>query len=184
MRRSFPFLTALLIAHCLSCNRTTAQTGRELPVGKLAFITAEQGFGSPGEIVIQTGSEQVVTKAFKTGGRFSVDGRRIFYDASDFRRSGFHGYDLASQENTQLLTNMPRAEAPSLSPDGKHLAFVVYSTDRKKSHIHTAQLDGTKMVQVTEGELANQKATGAIARVRAQAGNLRVIVATLRGFKR
>ncbi len=52
-------------------------------------------------------------------------------------------------------------------------------------NVNPGEVNSTYLVEiVTEGELENQRATGALARIQAQARNIRVLVVTWKGFKR
>jgi TolB protein len=143
-------VTALFVAHFLPCIQS-AQTETTIPVGKLAFVSAED-FGTPGVIVIYPGG-QPLTKALKTRELdFLGDGDEIIYSSSAFKRHGIHKFDLVQQTNTELLSDAPEAESPSGSPDGKKLAFVIWTNGRKHSHIHTSQADGSRKKKLTDGE--------------------------------
>jgi Tol biopolymer transport system component len=152
MKNVFHSLATLLVILLFTCIGTRAETDVPILEGKLAFVTAE-GFGTAGEIFIHTGKQSLTTEALKSRELEVVaDGGQIIYCADDFRRPGIYRYDVSKRTNSLLLTNAPNAESPSLSPDGKNIAFVIYSNERKSSQIHTAQVDGTKLVQLTKGE--------------------------------
>jgi Tol biopolymer transport system component len=126
-----------------------------IPIGKLAFVKSAN-FGSAGSIYIMAGSRRTPTLAFKTRElEFLPDGKRIIYCANDSEAQGIYVYDLKQHTNTPLLTNTPGAEAPSWSPDGTKIAFVLYPEGRKSSQVFTAKADGSNVKQLTEGQYYN-----------------------------
>lgn len=62
---------------------------------------------------------------------------------------------MKEHASTPLLTNIAKAEAPSWSPDGTKIAFEVWQEGRKSSQIYTANVDGSDVKQLTEGQYYN-----------------------------
>jgi TolB protein len=153
------FLRALLAVGAFAINGVGGLHSQErfierppLPIGKLAFASSES-FGRSGAIYVLSGEERKKTQSFHTRElEFLPDGKRIIYSANDFAARGLHLYDLENHVSTPLLKNIEDAESPSLSPDGTRIAFVLYPEGRKSSQIHTANVDGSGMIQLTEGE--------------------------------
>lgn len=96
---------------------------------------------------------------------FSSDGKFLIYDKVSYSYYKSHDFwrlskiivvqnseiwlrDLSTGENT-LLGN---GAQPSLSPDGKSIVFVRYSSDAKSCSIWTMDIDGGNLVQVTDAK--------------------------------
>jgi len=126
-----------------------------IPIGKLAFVSSDS-FGSAGEICVMSDQHRTMTLAFKTREpEFLPDGKRIIYSANDSEAQGIYIYDLKEQTSTPLLTNIANTEAPSWSPDGTKIAFEVYQDGLKSSQIYTANVNGSDVKQLTEGQFYN-----------------------------
>jgi len=126
-----------------------------IPTGKLAFVTSKN-FGTAGKIYVITGAHRTTTLAYTTRElEFLPDGNRIIYSANDVHTNGVFIYDLKQHTSTAVLTNIPGAEAPCVSPDGRKIAFELYQEGRKGSDIYTANLDGTEKKQLTQGQSYN-----------------------------
>jgi Tol biopolymer transport system component len=126
-----------------------------IPIGKLAFVTSTN-FASAGKIYVMAGQHRTTTLAFRTRElEFLPDGKQIIYCADDTEAQGIYLYDLKQHVNTPLLTNTANAEGPSWSPDGTRIAFEVYQAGRKSSQICTANVDGSDVKQLTEGQYYN-----------------------------
>ena len=151
----------LALAGCLTlvtpvvCSESQSNLPASIPTGKLAFVTAKN-FGNSGKIYFMVGAHRTTTLAYKTREiEFLTDGEHFIYSANDVATNGVFIYDLKQHANTSLLTNIPGAEAPCVSPDGMKIAFELYQAGRKSSDIYTANLDGTDQQQLTQGQSYN-----------------------------
>jgi Tol biopolymer transport system component len=144
---------ALNTQNYLCAGQTDSATA--IPTGKLAFVTSD-GFGSAGKIYVISDQHQTTTLAYKTRAlEFLPDGKRAVYCAEDSEAQGIYVYDLEECTNTPLLTNIANAGDPSWSPDGTKIAFVVWQDGRKSSQIFTANVNGSDLKQLTEGQYYN-----------------------------
>lgn len=136
-------------------SETKTNSPASLPVGKLAFVTSAN-FGTAGKIYVMEGHDQTKTPANETRGlEFLPDGKRIIYCANDADANGIYIYDLTTQTNIQFMPDVAAGGDPSLSTDGKRIAFVRWSEGRKTSHIFLANIDGSDCVQLTRGAACN-----------------------------
>lgn len=155
------FLPIALAAGLFTLNtqglRSEEQTNAtvSIPIGKLAFVKSAN-FGSAGSIYVMAGRHRTPTLAFKTRElEFLPDGNRIIYCTRDSEAQGVYIYDIKQHTNTPLLTKIADAQAPSWSPDGTKVAFVLYPEGRKSSQIFTANVDGSNVKQLTKGQYYN-----------------------------
>ncbi|HEY1719034.1 MAG TPA: DPP IV N-terminal domain-containing protein [Verrucomicrobiae bacterium] len=160
------FSGIVLIAGFFILNVQAQQTNSmpTVPIGKLAFVTSD-GFGSSGRISVIEGSHQTWTQAYKTRDlEFLPDGNRIIYSANDVIRgedgresvaNGIYIYDLTQHTNSLVMTNVESGAEPSVSPDGSKIAFVKYGDGRKSAQIYMANVDGSNLKQLTDGEYYN-----------------------------
>ena len=157
--RTYLHLIPVFVLLCLNAQILPAQeqtnVDASIPIGKLAFVTSEN-FGTAGKIHFVSGNHRTTTLAFKTRElEFLPNGKQIIYSANDSEGDGIYLYDLKQHTSFLLLTHVPSAEDPSLSPDGTKIAFVQWPKNRKTSHIFTANPDGSGIQQLTGGQCYN-----------------------------
>ena len=154
--RTFIFVLAVtgsLALHPLLLRAEPTHSAVAIPVGKLAFVTSK-GFGYPGKIRFIAGQHQTTTLAYETRDlEFLPDGRQLIYSANDPHTNGMFVYDLASHTSRQVWPPVGREEAPCVSPDGSHIAFVRYAPHG--CDIYCANVDGSDARQLTTDQKFN-----------------------------
>lgn len=110
------------------------------------------------------------TNAYENNPSFSPDGKYLVYDKQSY--SYMRSFNYASLlfnsvnnatlvENSEIwLRNLETGEnillgngyQPRISPDGKTIAFVKYSTDAKSCGIWTMDLEGGNQIQITDAK--------------------------------
>jgi TolB protein len=96
------------------------------------------------------------TLAFRTRDlEFLPDGGRIIYSVDGCEGRAIYIYDIKTNTHVRLLTNAPSAGAPSLSPDGTKIAFVMSAAGQGSSQIYAATMDGSQVQQLIAGGYFN-----------------------------
>lgn len=113
---------------------------------KVAYVSnKENDYFSPSAIYLydlESGREEKVVDGVSSSISWSPDGKRIFYSKKTRRNKNWRSlydvfvYDFELKKEKRLTYGL-RANNPAISPDGKHLAFVVYS-------------DGTANIMISE----------------------------------
>ena len=127
------------------------------PDGKeLAYTSAKNGdYFSLSALYVYdfvTAKEKLVQRAVRTPVAWSPDGKRLYYGKNT--RDNNHWslqfdlfeYDLTAEKETRI-TSGKRASSPTLSPDGKRIAFVVNSDGT--SNLAVANIDGSEQHVIT-----------------------------------
>lgn len=122
-----------------------------LPIGKIAFVSGSS-FGSVGTISVI--GEKI--QPFEGGNpEFDAEGKKIIFSNNTGDGSGLFLRDLATGLTTRLDNKAQDSEAPSLSPDGSRLVFVVWPPDRESSQIFVADANGSNWIPLTAGKYYN-----------------------------
>src|SRR4051812_44382626 len=95
---------------------------------------------------------------------WSPDGNAVAVDSGDATHREIWIIDIASQRRTQVTKTGAIATFPSWSPDGKRLAFYVYTASLPATSgpftgsmdVYTASRDGSGVVQMTKGLASEQ----------------------------
>ncbi|MGC2165972.1 MAG: BamA/TamA family outer membrane protein [Gallionella sp.] len=87
-------------------------------------------------------------RAMDNGAVWSSDGGKIYFSSDRSGIFNLYQYDLASQKISQLSNVLGGAFTPSISPDGKRIAYSDYSS--RGFDLHTLDLNDTQPIVVAD----------------------------------
>lgn len=130
------------------------------PDGKQVLAARRLASGEQRLVLIDRGSkrETPVTGFYRTSSEavseadpvFSADGSYIFFDADYNRIVNLYAYHLPSHRLFRITNVIGGALMPDVSPDGKKLAYVSYSS--KGYDIATLEVDATQWTECGSGK--------------------------------
>jgi hypothetical protein len=107
-------------------------TPRWSPDGKrIAFsVWSEGGYRDIRVVDVATGklTELMHDRALDTGPTWSPDGKRLFFSSDRSGVANIYAYDFATGATSQITNVVMGAYQPEISPDGRWLVYVGYST--------------------------------------------------------
>lgn len=140
---------------------------------KIAFRCQMEGASSSDIFIMGNNQGKALSQitesaeAYEDNPTFSSDGKYLVYDkitTNAYRSGGFlglFGANISIIQNSEIwMKNLHTGEniligngsQPSISPDGKSIVYVKYSSDAKSCSIWTMNTDGSNQVQVTDAK--------------------------------
>ena len=121
------------------------------PIGKIAFVSSNS-FGSVGTI---SAVGEKIQPFEGENPEFDAEGKKIIFSNNTGAGHGLFLRDLAASSTTRIENKAQDSEAPSLSPDGARIVFVVWPPDRESSQIFIADASGSNWIPLTAGKYYN-----------------------------
>ncbi len=123
-----------------------------LPLGKIALPIYEEGREVYDVFVVYAEDMHWVRVAsFADQPRFSSDGKRLVYRSRQSQKPGLYAVNIGGN-NATTISASDEAGFPTWSPDGKHIAFVIYDVEQNSWRIYITSADGQeKAVQLVSG---------------------------------
>jgi len=113
-----------------------------LPLGKIALPVYDQEREVYDVFVVYAEDMRWVKVAsFADQPRLSPDGKRIVFRSRQAQKPGLYAVDIRGSNETRI-TASDEAGFPTWSPDGKHIAFVIYDIEQNSWRIWITSADG------------------------------------------
>lgn len=136
----------------VSASTVVPEYAVRLPLGKLALPVYDQERKAYEIFVVYAEDMHWVrVVSFADQPRFSPDGTRIVFRSRQSKKPGLYAMDIQGNNETSISTSH-EAGFPTWSPDGQHIAFVIYDVEQNSWRIYVTSADGQgKAVQLVSG---------------------------------
>jgi TolB protein len=123
-----------------------------LPLGRIALPIYDEGREVYDVFVVYAEDMHWVRVAsFADQPRFSPDGKRLAYRSRQSQKPGLYAMNIGGNNATSISPS-DEAGFPTWSPDGGHIAFVIYDIEQNSWRIWITSADGQeKAVQLVSG---------------------------------